>query len=133
MAIHFSQLQTAQLHTTSGIHKLELRVAKNFVTRFKGLMLTQKLASASGLLITRCTSVHTCFMRYELDLVYLDRAGRVTCCAAHTKPWRLSWPQRSKNKLKTAHVLELGAGSIAQMRIAELDHLVHPIFNGAKS
>jgi Flp pilus assembly protein TadG len=72
------------------------------------------------MLITRCTSVHSAFMRYPIDVVYLDRDGMVVRCVPHLKPWRASHgafgaahPQSS-----TAHVLELAIGSIAAFGIA---------------
>ena len=78
------------LHTATGVHALTLRVARTFLARFRGLMLSAPLGPAEGMLITRCTSVHSAFMRYPIDVVYLDRDGIVVRCVPHLKPWRTS-------------------------------------------
>ncbi len=92
--------------TTSLFH-IHVQQASNFWQRFKGLMLTANLASEQALLITHCNSVHTCFMRYSIDVVYLDSQGKITKLVANLPPWRFS--TGGKN---TAHTLELAAGSI---------------------
>lgn len=106
------------LHTTTGKHALTLRMARTFLARFRGLMLSAPLGPAEGMLITRCTSVHSAFMRYPIDVVYLDRDGAVVRCVPHLKPWRASWGIAG-----TAHVLELAAGSVAAFGIAPGDRL----------
>ena len=121
------------LHTRNGSHALTLREARGFWSRFRGLMLSRPLPPDSGLLITHCASVHTCFMRYALDLVYLDAAGRVTQCVAHLKPWRTSACNRRSGLShgRAVHVLELAAGSIERLGIQTADQLKHPTLGGA--
>jgi uncharacterized membrane protein (UPF0127 family) len=111
----------AVLRTQGGTHALRLRVARGFFTRLRGLMFAAPLAQSTGLLITRCTSVHTCFMRYALDLVYLAANGEVTQCVSGVKPWRWSISTRGRG---TRHVLELPAGSIAGLGIRTGDRLL---------
>ncbi len=48
-------------------------VAKKFWERTKGLMGQPYLEHGSGLLIEPCNSIHTCFMKFSIDVVYLDR------------------------------------------------------------
>ncbi len=125
----------ATLFTQQHEHGLNLRVARSFWSRFAGLMLRAPLLPGTGFLIPRCTSVHTCFMRYALDLVYLDHAGRVTHCAAHIKPWRMHWPSskssRGQKKTPSEHVLELPAGSIKLLNIELMNQLKCPVVFGA--
>ena len=87
----------------------ELAVARSFWQRFKGLMLSKPLPLGHALLIERCTSVHTFFMRYALDLAYLDQHGTVVKLVCQVKPWRMSWGGRG-----AAHILELTAGGVAR-------------------
>ena len=101
------------LHTVTGTHALTLRIARTFLARFRGLMLSAPLGPAEGMLITRCTSVHSAFMRYPIDVVYLDRNGVVVRCVPRLKPWRASL-----GAFGAAHVLELAAGAIAAYGIA---------------
>src|SRR5437879_5149366 len=79
------------LVTASGAHRLDVRLANNILTRFWGLMLRGALRPTQGLLLTPCFSVHGAFMRYPIDVVYLDRDGVVTKCVRGMKPWRGSF------------------------------------------
>jgi len=112
------------LLTASGAHELALRTANNFLTRFRGLMLSRQLGPAEGMLITCCPSVHSAFMRYPIDVVYLDRHGVVTGCVPNLKPWRAS--RSSFGGPHAAHTLELATGAIVAFGIAPGDRLKHP-------
>ena len=59
-----------------------------------------------GLLLVPCSSVHTFWMRFPLDLVMLDGAGQVVEVRRAVRPWRVVMPAR-----KTFAILELSAGS----------------------
>ncbi|HEU4707120.1 MAG TPA: DUF192 domain-containing protein [Solirubrobacterales bacterium] len=52
-------------------------VADDFRTRLRGMSGRERADAGPGLLIPRCSSVHTFGMRFELDLYFLDAAGRV--------------------------------------------------------
>jgi len=67
-------------------------VADNFLDRFLGLMGEESLSAGSGLLITSCNSVHTFFMRFPIDLVYLNSKGTVLSVNKNMKPWRVGFP-----------------------------------------
>jgi uncharacterized membrane protein (UPF0127 family) len=125
-----SQSTTCLLVTASGEHRLTLRTADDFLTRFRGLMLSPPLGPLEGLLITRCPSVHTALMRFPIDVVYLDRHGVVTRCVPDLKPWRAShsgFGNRVASCMpRTCHTLELAAGTIATLGIAPGDRLLHP-------
>ncbi len=79
-------------------------VADNWFTRFKGLMFRKTLPAGEGLLLKNCSAIHCCFMRFPIDVVYLDKEMRVVTVET-VKPWRLG---RIHTGVK--HVLELGAG-----------------------
>ena len=74
--------------------------------RNKGLLGRDRLSPGEGLWIIPCEAVHTFWMRFPIDLVYLDRKKRIRKLASEVPPWRLSaclW----------AHsVLELPPGTI---------------------
>jgi uncharacterized protein len=83
-----------------------LEVAGTGETRRKGLLGRNSLEPGGGLWIAPCESVHTFFMRFAIDLVYLDRKHRVRKVRHSVEPWRIS-------ACITAHsVLELPAGSV---------------------
>jgi uncharacterized protein len=52
-------------------------VAAGFRSRLLGLSLLSRERAGPGLLIPRCSSVHTFGMRFELDVLFLDDGGRV--------------------------------------------------------
>lgn len=100
----------------------QMRIARGFWQRFKGLMLTKPLPEMQGLLIPHCASVHTLFMRYPLDVVYLDRRGAVVKLVPSLHPWRLSWGGHAASQ-----TLEMTVGSIARCGLALGDCLALPL------
>jgi hypothetical protein len=83
-----------------------LEVADSGPKRNKGLLGRKGLAAGEGLWIVPCESVHTFFMQFAIDLVYLDRKNMVRKVRKGVQPWRLS-------ACLTAHsILELPAGII---------------------
>jgi uncharacterized membrane protein (UPF0127 family) len=83
-----------------------LEVAGSGATRTKGLLGRDGLNAGGGLWIVPCESVHTFFMRFAIDLVYLDRKNKVKKVRSAVGPWRVS-------ACLTAHsVLELPAGTV---------------------
>ena len=83
-----------------------LETAASPEKRRKGLLGREGFAPGEGLWIIPCESVHTFFMRFPIDLVYLDRANRVRKLRSSVGAWRLS-------ACFSAHsVVELPAGTI---------------------
>ncbi len=78
---------TKTLKTPEGT-TLPCHVADSFFTRFLGLM--GRRPSDYGLLLIPCNSVHTCFMRYDLDVFFLDKDYKVLAIRRDMKPWRMS-------------------------------------------
>jgi uncharacterized membrane protein (UPF0127 family) len=79
-------------------------VADTSEKRRTGLLKHDHLDPGQGLWIVPCESVHSFFMKFAIDLVYLDRAKRVKKVRHNMVPWRMS-------ACLTAHsILELPAG-----------------------
>ncbi len=81
-----------------------LELAGTHAARSKGLLGRAGLGEGEGLWIAPCESVHTFFMRFAIDLVYLDRKHRVRKVRHAVAPWRVSACLRAHS------VLELPAG-----------------------
>ena len=94
------------------------RVASTFLTRFRGLMGVAELPTESGLLFPRTSSVHTHFMRFPIDVVFLDERRQVVAVARSLRPWRLAGAKGA------AFALELAAGACERLGLAEGDVLV---------
>lgn len=86
--------------------------------RARGLLGCHALPAGHGLWIAPCRGVHTCGMRFAIDLVALDRSGRIIDAVAYLRPWRVRWPRSG-----TVGVLELPAGRLADTG-TQLGHLI---------
>lgn len=94
-----------------------LEAAHTGATRRKGLLGRDGLLPGEGLWIAPCESVHTFFMRFPIDLVYLDREHRIKKARSAVGPWRLS-------ACLSAHsILELPAGTIRETQTERGDRL----------
>ncbi len=67
---------------------LKLRVARGFFPRLRGLIGSKPLPPGEGLLFENCRAIHTCFMSYPIDAIFLDRSGRVVKRVNSIPPWR---------------------------------------------
>lgn len=82
-------------------------VADTSAKRRTGLLKHQRLDPGQGLWIVPCESVHSFFMKFAIDLIYLDRKKKVRKVRHRMVPWRMS-------ACLTAHsILELPAGVVA--------------------
>lgn len=92
----------------SGTHVAgRLQIASTFAQKFLGLMGRRSLDLGEGLLLRKCRSVHTCFMRFPIDVAYLDRDMWVLAMHRGVKPWRFL-PAVEMGE----HTLELPAGAL---------------------
>jgi uncharacterized membrane protein (UPF0127 family) len=66
-------------------------VAETFGSRLLGLAGLSREQAGPGLLIPRCASVHTFGMRFDLDVVFLDRWGEPLAICRRLAPCRLVW------------------------------------------
>ena len=66
---------------------LQVEVADSFCTRLRGLMGRKSLPAGKGLLIAPCSSIHMCFMRFAIDVIYIDQDYRVLKMVYGLKPW----------------------------------------------
>ena len=67
-----------------------MEVADNAAKRNKGLLGRKCLDRGEGMWIRPCEAVHTFWMRFPIDLVYLDRKNRIRKLSSEVPPWRLS-------------------------------------------
>ncbi len=69
------------------LKEIEIIIADSFFTRFAGLMFRKPLPTATGLFLAPCNSVHMCFMRFAIDVVYLDKEYNIIKVVNHLRPW----------------------------------------------
>lgn len=85
-------------------------VAITMFERMKGLLGTRELQDGCGMLILPCSSVHTFFMRYPIDVAFLDKQMRVVQMVSSLPPWRAFISMGSGAKI----ALELPSGKLAE-------------------
>ena len=89
----------------------ECMQADSFIKRFRGLMLKPCLPEGRGLLIKPCSSIHMFFMRFPIDVLFLDKNNMVVYTISNIKPWRISPLIRNAKS-----VVELPAGTLQKSR-----------------
>jgi uncharacterized protein len=52
-------------------------------------MFARQIERGEGMLIDPCSSIHTFWMRFPIDVIYVDREGRVVRADRSMKPWRI--------------------------------------------
>lgn len=101
--------------TRPGLVAGRARAALSLGQRLKGLLGSRGLGLGEGLWISPCRQVHTFFMRYAIDVVFLDRAQRVVGVCRHLPPWRFSpW------RWGASSALELGAGAARDVAMGDV-------------
>lgn len=87
----------------------EVKMADTFVSRFFGLMGRAMLPEGEGVVIVPCSGVHTLFMRFPIDVIYISREGKVVRVDEAMRPWRLGRIVRTSR-----YVVELPQGTAAR-------------------
>ena len=85
------------------------RRADGFAARLVGLMGRRALAPGEALVLVPAAAVHSFFLRFPLDLLYLDRDGTILRAQEALPPWRLG----ALRTVGCRAILELPAGSVA--------------------
>jgi uncharacterized membrane protein (UPF0127 family) len=93
-------------------------IPKSSFARARGLLGRSGLEPGSGMLIDAAPSVHMFFMRFPIDVVFLDRDWRVVRVVRALRPWRVAGARRA------VAALELPAGAAAEAGIEAGDVLV---------
>ena len=92
-------------------------LAETPLARLRGLLGRSDLPAGEGLLLRPAGSIHTAFMRFPIDAVFLDEKGTVLKVRASLGPWRIAG-------CRGAHAtLELPAGEASRRGIREGDRL----------
>lgn len=84
-----------------------LKLNNTYFSRLMGLMFKKNLPKGSGIILKPCTQIHTCFMRFNIDVIFLDTNLQVLHVIENMKPWRIS-----PLFLKARYTVELPAGTL---------------------
>ena len=112
-------MNTALITTADGRVVCErCLIADGAFGRMRGLLGRKELPSGEGILLKPSGSVHTFFMRFPIDVVFLDRELRVVAIAPDVPPWRMRGARGAKA------VVELAAGEASRRGLTEGQTLV---------
>ncbi len=67
-------------------------LANSFVDRLIGLLGKQEFPKQTALWISKCSSIHTFFMKFSIDAIFVDKNLIVKKTIRNLKPWRLTLP-----------------------------------------
>jgi len=94
-----------------------VRVARDPWLRFRGLMSRPAVPETfgQGLFFPSCRSLHTLFMKFPLDIAFLDVEGRIEKLCLDVPPWKsVTGPRSAK------HSLEVTAGALTGLQVGDL-------------
>ncbi len=94
-----------------------LLVAARPLRRMRGLLGRRSLPGNEGILLRPAGSIHTFFMRFPIDVIFLDGDLVVVGVEREIQPWRLASQRGAKS------VVELAAGECARRGVAVGDRL----------
>ena len=95
-----------------------VRIASSIWSRFWGLMGKRPLPDGEALLIDPCTSVHTMFMRFPIDVIYLSEDNHVVKIVPEMTAWRASLGGKGAKR-----VLEMPPGAAARVNLTPGDQI----------
>jgi uncharacterized membrane protein (UPF0127 family) len=95
-----------------------VHVAERFRERLMGLMGRSPPGPGYALLLRPCASIHTCFMRFALDAIFLNADSVVVRVVRNIRPWRITW-----GGARAACVVETEAGWLPESAIQPGDRL----------
>ena len=83
-----------------------VELAETRKTRRRGLLGRESLQEGAALMIVPCVAIHTAFMRFAIDVVFINKDGRVVRTVLRMEPWRIAaaWRARAVIELPAGHL-----------------------------
>ena len=91
------------------------KVADSFLKRLRGLMFKKSIGEDEALIFYKAASIHTFFMRFPIDIIFLNKESKVIKICPNLKPWKMVFC------LKSAITIEFQANkaSINSLKIGD--------------
>lgn len=103
-------------HRTGSVVATSIEEAKGPWRSFRGLMLRKGLPDGHGMVFRPAKGIHTQFMRFPIDLIFLDKHNQVVKVRPSMRPWRFDFTN-------AAAVIEMTGGAAAHTDIRPGDQL----------
>ena len=82
-----------------------IKIADTFMTRLVGLLGRKSIAENEGILFTKSSQIHTFFMRFNIDIIFLDKNRKILKICHDLKPFRI-----------TSHISESYSGFVSELK-----------------
>jgi uncharacterized protein len=105
----------------------DVKTAFDSASRRHGLLGRETWPEGRALVLAPCAAVHTCFMRFPIDVVFVDRAGRVRKVTEHLRAWRIAASPRAFAAIEMAAGSATAAGVRPGTRLAISDHAAEDV------
>jgi hypothetical protein len=105
------------IHVRTGREIARLEIARTPLQRMRGLLGRSRLPPGEGMLFERCSSIHMFFMRFALDVIFVDSDWTVRRVVRNLRPWHLAASSGADR------VVELAAGALEETPVAPGDAL----------
>lgn len=102
-----------------GVLISDLKIATRFIDRGWGLLGHSELPENQALWIHQCQSIHTFFMKFAIDCVFLTSDLKIKALYRDVQPWKMIWPVWGASS-----VIEMKSGSIDRLGLA-LGEVLH--------
>lgn len=102
-----SKSAAVELRGSKNIFFYRVVVADTFFKKLVGLIFSREPCPEEGLLLDNCNSIHTLWMRFPVDVLFLDKNECIVYLIENLRPFRFSPVIRNAVK-----VLEIAAGEI---------------------
>lgn len=96
-----------------------VEIARSLLGRLVGLIGRREFPGGSALVIQGCRQVHTFFMRFPIDVVFLDAENHILCVEADVRPYSIT-----RYCKRAASAVELPAGTASEYGLRIGDALV---------
>ena len=96
-----------------------INIADNWIKKLVGLLGTKVFPDFEGLFLPYVTSIHTFFMKYSIDIIFLDENNNVKKIVENVKPFRVVFGNK-----ESVSVLEMPAGAARKCNINIGDKIV---------
>jgi uncharacterized membrane protein (UPF0127 family) len=93
---------------------IEIEQADSFLKRLKGLMFKKMPITETGLHLKPCDSIHMFFMRFPIDVVFLNENNQIVKAVPAIQPWKMIFPVKG-----AVSAVELPEGTIRKYAISE--------------
>lgn len=97
---------------------IQIIKAENYLTKLLGLIVYNDLDTDQLMFLKNCGSIHTCFMRFNIDIIMVDNNQKIIKLIKNLKPWRFIF-----GSFNVKHIYEAKVGFVDNYNLKTDDNL----------